>query len=146
MIGDGSCNSVGEISVFLMKAQERDHGTQEILDVLGLGLHTSASIGFLAFGETLGSSLDFEFSTDAFNGCCWCPNSFREYLPTFLLGHNPMISCCLDTAGQRSVPRRKQNPAFWCAMAKLTPSTAPRTVFGVGPGENIRESIISSPP
>src|SRR4051794_36630090 len=61
MIGDGLCNSVAKIGVALLKSQETDDGPQEILDVFGLDLHTSASIGLLAFGETLGRSLSVEF-------------------------------------------------------------------------------------
>jgi len=112
MIGDCSCNSVDEIGVVFMKGQEADHGPQEILDVLGLGLHTSPSIGFLAFGEALSGSLDFEFGTDAVDCRCWCPYASGEDLPTFLLLNQPMIASFFDPPCQGGVPRRKKNPAF----------------------------------
>ncbi len=70
MIGDGSCDSVAKIGIIFMKRQEAGHGPKEIFDVLGLGLHTSASIGFLTFGETISGSLDFKFNTDAVDGRC----------------------------------------------------------------------------
>ena len=55
---------------FVAGFEAQDDSPKEIFDVLGLGLHTSASIGVLAFGETLSGSLDFEFSKDAFDGRC----------------------------------------------------------------------------
>ena len=116
VIGDGSCHPVGEISVFLMKAQERDHGPQKVIHILGLGLSTSAGIGFLAFGEALGGPLGFKLGTDAFDGCCRCPNAPGEDLPAFLLGHNPMVPSFLYTPSQCCVTRRQENPALRCGQ------------------------------
>jgi hypothetical protein len=45
MIGDCSCNSAAKIGVVLMKGQEADHGTQEILDVLSQDNPSSCDCG-----------------------------------------------------------------------------------------------------
>ena len=45
MIGDCSCHSVGKIGVFLVKAEERDHRTQKVFHVLGLGFVAGSGIG-----------------------------------------------------------------------------------------------------
>src|SRR5262249_51198453 len=51
MIGDSTGQSVSEIGVILMKAQERHDRPVKVFDVLGVGLLTAAGIGFLLLGE-----------------------------------------------------------------------------------------------
>ena len=56
MVGDGTGQPVGEIGVVGMEGQEIDHRSQEILDVLGLGLVSATGIGQLSFGKTAANS------------------------------------------------------------------------------------------
>jgi hypothetical protein len=46
-IGDGPCKLVGEFGVVGMKSQERQHRTEKVLDVLGLGLVKAVGVGYL---------------------------------------------------------------------------------------------------
>jgi hypothetical protein len=75
VIGDGTGQSLGNICVVGMKAQELDHCPQEILDVFGLRLFTAAGVGFFAVGMTFCGSLNFQFSTNPLDSRCRCPNA-----------------------------------------------------------------------
>jgi hypothetical protein len=97
-----------------VKSQEVDHGSQEILDVLGLGFVSAASVGFLFFGEPFGGPFDLQFGSNAFDGRCWCPHASGKDLSALLLLHHPMISSSFHPPGQSGVTRGHQNPAFWC--------------------------------
>src|SRR5207249_3581626 len=57
MVGHGPCQAVGKIGVLRMEPQERHHRSEEVLDVLDLGLVTAAGIGLLALGVTLRGAL-----------------------------------------------------------------------------------------
>lgn len=50
----GTGEAVGEIGVNIMKSQELQDRTVEVLDVLGLGLLSTAGVGFLLLGVALG--------------------------------------------------------------------------------------------
>src|SRR5437762_1571912 len=63
MVGDGTGNPLGEISVISVKAQEPHDRPEEVFDVLGLGLFTASGIGFFLLRKALGGSFGFEFST-----------------------------------------------------------------------------------
>ena len=60
MICDSTGQAVGEISVISMKGQERHDRSVEIFNILGLGLLSTANVGFLLLGETFGGSLGGE--------------------------------------------------------------------------------------
>jgi hypothetical protein len=75
MIRDSTGQPVGEVGVICMKAQERDHRSQKIFDVLGLGFVTAAGIGILLLCETLRGSLGVEVGTNPLNSRWWCPNA-----------------------------------------------------------------------
>jgi hypothetical protein len=75
VICDGPCHPRGKISVIRMKAQEHNNRPVEIFNVLGLGLVTAASVGFLLLGKTLRGSLGFEVGTNALDGRCQCPHA-----------------------------------------------------------------------
>jgi hypothetical protein len=68
MIGDSTGQAGGNIGVVCMKGQERDHNSQEVLDVFGLGLVTAFGSGFLALGVGLGGTLGFQFGSNPLNG------------------------------------------------------------------------------
>jgi hypothetical protein len=65
VVGDGPCQPLGEAGVVWMESQERQDRTVEVLDVLGLGLVTAASLGCFALHMSRSRSLGVEFSTDA---------------------------------------------------------------------------------
>ena len=75
MIGHNTSEPVSKISVIGMKGQERHDRPGEVFDINLLDLFTSLGIGLLALGEALSGSLDFEFSTNAVDGCCRCPHT-----------------------------------------------------------------------
>ncbi len=79
-----------------MKAQERHYRPEEVLDIVGLGLVTAAVVGFLPLGVALGTALDFEFGTNAFDGGSLCSYVLGENL---LFLHDAVIAGCLDSAG-----------------------------------------------
>ena len=75
MVGHGTGQAVGEISVICMKGQEHHHRPKEVFNVLGLGFLTASGVGFLLLGETLGGSLGFEIGPNPLDGRCRCPNA-----------------------------------------------------------------------
>src|SRR5208283_4055418 len=97
-----------------MEGQERDDGTVEIFDVLGLDLITASGVGIFAFRVALGGSLGFEFGPNLVDGACRCPYAASENLPALLLLDDPMIPSGLHPAGQGGVSWQKQHPTFRC--------------------------------
>lgn len=75
MVGDSLGNSVGEINVISVKAQERHDRSEELLDIFGLCFFSSPGVGFLLLGEALGGSLGFEIGTNALDGRRRCPDT-----------------------------------------------------------------------
>ena len=73
MVGHGSCQAVGKLIVVRVKGQERHDRPEEVFDVLGLSLLTTASVGFPLLGVALRGTLGFEFGTDAVEGRRRCP-------------------------------------------------------------------------
>src|ERR1019366_9117744 len=82
---DGTGQPVDEIGVISVKGQKRQHRSQKIFDVLGLGMFTAASGGFLLLCEPFRGALGSEVGTNAFNGRRRCPNAPGENLPPLLL-------------------------------------------------------------
>ena len=68
MVRDGMGEPVSEVGVVLMKRQERQDCPEEVLDVLGLCLHTAAGVGFLLLGVALGGSFGFKIGPNPLNG------------------------------------------------------------------------------
>ena len=75
MIGHSLGQPVSEISVCGMEGQERHDRPVEVLDVHGLGLLSTAGVGFLLLNESFGGSLGFEVGTNSFNGRSRSPDS-----------------------------------------------------------------------
>jgi hypothetical protein len=69
MIGNGSCQSGGEIGVFGRESQERHDCPTEILNVLGLGLRTAPSIRRCPARVAFSGSLSIEGGTNPLDGC-----------------------------------------------------------------------------
>lgn len=112
MIGDGTGEPLAKISMVGMEVEERDDCTEEILDVLRLGVLTAAGIRFPPFGVALGGPLGIEFGTNAVDGRCRCPHSSGEDLAPLLLLNDPVIASSLHSSGQGGVTGWKKNPAI----------------------------------
>jgi hypothetical protein len=75
MIADGTSESVGEIGVALVEAEEFQKRPVKIFNVLGLGLLSASGVCFLPIGEALRGSLRLEFGPNPLNGRSRCPHA-----------------------------------------------------------------------
>jgi hypothetical protein len=116
MVGDGSCQSLGEDGMAGMEGQEPHDRTEEILDVLGLDPVSATGPGLLAPGVLLRGSFRCEFGTDTIDCCCRGPDAPGEELsPSFLL-NDPVVAGGLDPTSQGGIARRKEGPVIRCGQ------------------------------
>ncbi len=73
MVRDGTGQTDGKRGVSFVKSQERQDRPEEIFNVHGLGLLSTANVGFLLLGVPLSGALGFEVGSNALDGRCRCP-------------------------------------------------------------------------
>lgn len=75
MSGHSPRHLVGELSMVWMEVEESHDCTQELLDVLGLGVLSPFGVGSLALGVAFGGPLGFQFGPDTVDGLRRCPDT-----------------------------------------------------------------------
>lgn len=73
--GDGTGQALGEISIGRMEGKERQDRSVEVLDVISMGLFTSASVALLPPCVPFGGPLGVEAGTNPVDGRRRCPHA-----------------------------------------------------------------------
>ena len=142
VIGHGTGQPVGEISVCRMEGEERQHRSIEILDVFGLSFVSASGVGVFAFGVPLGGSLASSSARILSMVAAGAQTPREKTFRPFFSWTTQCSPAAFTLRVRAASPGgRSTQPS---GAVRTFPS-ADRTVFGVGPGVKVVVAHFRSP-